>query len=105
MRKPKWKAFELDEMTTVAARTLKDAIAWYCKECGVERGDIYPWLVNLKTQYMEYPLGEIPSTHRKRRATCNGEGGKCVEIPLKKALKYQLRLYKYKEPFILCTCS
>jgi hypothetical protein len=103
MRKPRWKAFEMDDMITVAARTLKEARQWYCKECGIDEEDIFPWEVDMKSQYMEYPISEIPS-NRKRRATCNGEGGPCIDIPLKKALKYQLRLHHYKEPFILCVC-
>lgn len=101
MRKLKWKSFSIDDMNTVAARTMQEAVEWYCKEFGIDKEDTYPYEVDMKSQYMEYPISEIPS-HRKRRATCNGECGPCIEIPLKKALKYQLRLHRYKEPFILC---
>ena len=103
MRKPRWKAFEMDDMTTVAARTLKEAIEWFCNECGVEKEDILPFRADLKKQYMNYEIAEIPSK-RKRRATCEYEGQSCVEIPLKKALKYQRRLHRYQGPFILCSC-
>lgn len=103
MRKPKWKVFEMDDRTKVAARTLNEATEWFCNECGVEREDICPFEVNSKKQYMNYVISEIPS-NRKRRTTCEYEGQPCVEITLKKALKYQLRLHHYKEPFILCVC-
>lgn len=51
---------------------------------------------------MAYDIAEIPSQNKRRRATCNYEGQTCVEITLQKALKYQLRLHKYKELFIIC---
>lgn len=106
MRKQKWKAFEMDDCTTVAARTKQEATEWFCNECGVdiEKDDIFPYEADLKRQYMNYEISEIPSNHRKRKATCEYEGQPCVMISLKKALKYQLRLHKYKKPFIICSC-
>lgn len=103
MRKPKWKAFEMDDMHTVAARTIKEAVKWFCEECGIDKEDLFPFPVDMKRQYMNYDIDEIPSV-RKRRTTCNYEGKPCVEITLQKALRYQLRRHKYKEPFILCVC-
>jgi hypothetical protein len=103
MRKPRWKAFEMDDMHTVAARTRQQAIEWFCNECGIDGDEVNPYQVNLKRQYMNYEIAEIPGKH-KRKATCEYEGQPCVEITLKKALKYQLRLHKYNEPFILCVC-
>lgn len=93
----------MDDMTTVAARTMKDAIEWFCRECGVDKEDLFPFPVDMKNQYMNYEIAEIPGKH-KRRSTCEYEGQPCVEITLKKALNYQLRLHKYREPFILCVC-
>lgn len=106
MRKPRWKAYEMDDMHTVAARTWQEAVEWFCIECGItDKEDMYlpPYQVNMKTQYMAYAIESIPSK-RQRRATCTYEGFPCVEIPLKKALKYQLKTHKHKKPFILSVC-
>ncbi len=80
---------------------MQEAVEWYCNEFDIDKEDVYAYEVDMKKQYMEYPISEIPS-HRNRRATCNGDGGPSIDITLKKALKYLLRLHKYKEPFILC---
>ncbi|RCX20913.1 hypothetical protein DFR58_101115 [Anaerobacterium chartisolvens] len=106
MRKKRWRAFELDDMCTVAARSWQEAAEWFMKECGLERDDINypPPEVDMKRQYMSYTIRLIP-TKRRRRATAYTlvpyEGYPCVDIPLKRALRYELRKNKPQKPFIL----
>lgn len=105
MRKPRWKAFVMDDMHTVAARSWKDAADWFMKESGIGQDEIYfpPYQKNLK-DHMEYDIEEIPYKRYRRITYVDNEGRGCVEITFKKALKYQLKLHKHKEPFILAFC-
>lgn len=107
MKKGHWKCYDVDDCTTVCGRSVKEVMDWINKGQIADEECMYkpPMEVDMKQQYMNYTIKDIPLKRHQTKATETWEGYGTVSISLKQAARYYIKKYRPKEPFIICTCG